>query len=539
MSVQQRSGRDRQVGDTVDLREYLEPVIRQKRLILVTALVVLGVACTYTFTRPSVYTSTATVLVKPTGVNLADLGPLGTEKLVNVDTEMQIVRSTIVAEKAVAAMNTDATAVELLKHVSVSAAPDAQTLEISFSGPSPSVAQQGTAAFADAYLTYRQQQAQGLVDSQLREINASLMADQARVRELNAVIASSPSDSVKARNAQTERNSVLVSIRRLEGDVTATTLLNTDPGQVISDAQVPKHPSGPNRLLDVALGLFLGLAAGIVVASVRGRMDQRLRSTTDLEEVLGAPLLAAIPSVPGGGDGPASLVVTHDPDAPASEAYRALRTTLMAVTQPDGGTLLVASALPGEGKTTVAANLSAALAAVGKRVVLVSADMRRPRAHELFGLPNDRGLSNILTGEALADLRGLDAHVENLYVCPSGPTPPNPVELLQSGRMRDLLANLRDVAEYIVLDCPPVLTVADPLVLASLVDGVVFVVDASSTDRGAVTDARHRLEQVGATVLGGVLNKEPAPVGGMYGYGYAYGYADEGIGGKSASRRAG
>jgi capsular exopolysaccharide synthesis family protein len=196
----------------------------------------------------------------------------------------------------------------------------------------------------------------------------------------------------------------------------------------------------------------------------------------------------------------------------------------MAVAGRGEGTLMVVSALPGEGKTTVAANLSVALAATDKRVVLVSADMRRPRIHEMFGLPNGRGLSNILTGQVPADLGVLDWRVENLYVCPSGPTPPNPAELLQSQRMRDLVAELRGLVEYVVLDAPPVLTVADPLVLAALVDGVVFVVDARSTERDAIAEARRRLEQVGAKVLGGVMNKVPPAGPHEYGYNYRYGY---------------
>jgi non-specific protein-tyrosine kinase len=536
MSVQQRSGRDRQVGETLDLREYLEPVIRQRRLILVVALITFGVAFIYTFARPAAYTSTATVLVKPTGVNLADLGPLGTEKLVNTDTEMQIVRSTVVAEQAASSTNTDLTPAQLLKHVSVSAVPNAQTLEISYSDSNPLVARQGASAFADAYLEYRQQQAQALVDSQLEGINASLKVDKARLQKLNEVIASSPRDSAAARNARAQRDSVSARVGMLEDKVTAGGLLNTDPGDVIVDAQAPGGPSSPNHLLDLAVGLLLGLAAGVVIASVRGRMDQRLHTTADLEEALGAPLLASIPWVADGGDGLTAPVSTRDPEAPASEAYRALRTTLTAVAHRGEGTLMVVSALPGDGKTTVAANLSVALAAADKRVVLVSADMRRPRIHEMFGLPNDRGLSNILTGQVPADLGVLDLRVENLYVCPGGPTPPNPVELLQSQRMRDLVSELRGLVEYVVLDCPPVLTVADSLVLASLADGVIFVVDERSTKRSAVAEARRRLEQVGAKVLGGVLNKVPPPGPHGYGYGYGYGEAKGGAESKPTSK---
>lgn len=527
MSVREPGSQDRQFGQTVDLGEYFDLIMRRKRLVLVTVLVVLMAALGYTLVQTPVYTSKATVLLKPTGVNLTALGALGPEKLINTDTEMQIVRSTVVATQAAPSIETDLTPAQLLSHVSVSSTPDTQTLEISYSDPNRSTAQKGATAFADAYLAYRHQEAQALVASQLDQLDKSITAAQDQLRQLNVTIASLPVNSVRWKNAQTERASVVARINRLENSVTVTSLLNTDPGEVIVDAQVPKHPSSPSYVLNVGLGVFFGLALGVVLAFVRGRTDRHLRTSVDLEGVLGAPLLAAIPLVPGGADGPASLVVAYEPNVRASEAYRALRTTLMAAHGVGEKVLMVVSALPGEGKTTVAANLSVTLAAADKRVVLISADMRRPRVQEVFGLSNEFGLSNILTGEVPVDVGVLDSDIENLFVCPSGPAPPNPAELLQSERMRDLLAHLCRVADYVVLDCPPVLSVADSLALASSVDGAILVVDANRTDRDAVADARRRLEQVGAAVLGGVLNKEPFPGRGKYGYGYEYGYTDD------------
>jgi uncharacterized protein involved in exopolysaccharide biosynthesis len=167
-------GREQVFNDSVDLREYLTPLMRQKRLIALVALLVLAAAALYTFSRTPVYKATATVLLKPTGVNLADLGALGSEKLVNLETESQLVKSTAVATSAGAELGTGATPAEALKHVSVTVVPDSQTLEISYSDPDPTRAQQGAMAFARAYLDDRQAQAEDLVDTQRQALDAKL-----------------------------------------------------------------------------------------------------------------------------------------------------------------------------------------------------------------------------------------------------------------------------------------------------------------------------------------------------------------------------
>ena len=190
---------------------------------------------------------------------------------------------------------------------------------------------------------------------------------------------------------------------------------------------------------------------------------------------------------------------------------------------PDGGTLMIASSLPDEGKSTVAANLAAVLAQADKDVVLISADMRKPRMHELFGVSSDRGLSSLLAG-AVSPLTCLVASEHpRLVLCPAGPVPSNPAELLQSERMLELVKTLRRTADFVVFDCPPVLAVSDSLGLVTMADAVIFVVDSRSTNRLAVREAAYRLQQVGTRILGGVLNKLDRSPGG-YGYGYGYGY---------------
>ncbi|MDP9299900.1 MAG: CpsD/CapB family tyrosine-protein kinase, partial [Actinomycetota bacterium] len=238
---------------------------------------------------------------------------------------------------------------------------------------------------------------------------------------------------------------------------------------------------------------------------------------------LGAPVLAVVPRVPGWKKkGDTKLISVEQPKASVAESYRTLRTSvLFAAAQRGLKTIMVTSPTAGEGKTTTAANLAVVLADAGKRVILVSSDLRKPRIHKFFGLSNDAGLSSVLAGEVKPWEALADPGREHLRVMSSGPVPAHPAELLQSEQMGELVEELREVADFVILDTAPVLLVADALALAPLVDGVLFVVDAETTHRGAVVQARESLEQVGAPLIGSVLNNFDPSKARAYSY---YGY---------------
>jgi capsular exopolysaccharide synthesis family protein len=219
--------------------------------------------------------------------------------------------------------------------------------------------------------------------------------------------------------------------------------------------------------------------------------------------------MTVIPAVPSWTDRSKPYLVTLEaPRSPAAEAYRTLRTSvLVSAAQQGVKTLMVVSAVANEGKTTTAANLAVVLAQAEKRVVLISADLRRPRLHEFFGLSStERGLSEVLRGDRRAWESLRSGRVEHLWIMASGKVSEQPTELLQSEGMRELLADQREVVDFIVIDVPPVLAVADALVLAPMVDAVLYVANAETTPRGAVLQARAQLDQVGARILGAVLN---------------------------------
>jgi capsular exopolysaccharide synthesis family protein len=234
------------------------------------------------------------------------------------------------------------------------------------------------------------------------------------------------------------------------------------------------------------------------------------------------------------------LVSLEQPKSAVSEAYRTLRTSVLFTGMQRGvKALMVVSPTAGEGKTTTAANLAVSLADANKRVILISADLRKPRVHRFFGLENEVGLSSVLTGDARAWEALQDPKIDNLRVMASGPVPARPGELLQSEAMGELIAELREVADFVIVDTAPILLVADALALAPLVEGVIFVADSEVTTRGAVAHAREQLEQVGAPIIGAVFNNfDPSKARnyspyayypyryryGRYGYGERYGY---------------
>ena len=319
---------------------------------------------------------------------------------------------------------------------------------------------------------------------------------------------------------------------------------------VVDMADVPYAPVLTASAVKLALGLVVGLLLGLVLAYLFEALNTSVRRPEDLEAVLHVPGLAVIPRISGGGSNGRSklrgLLGTGKGGRPGAgspmsggqtfsigiEAFRNLRTSLI---WSDGGealkTLVVTSAAPGEGKTLTAANLAVTLAYDGLRVLLVDCDIRRPRVHGLFHLPRAPGLMELLTastGPGAPRLPAIrDTSVVGLSVLPCGALPSNAANLLSGTRMKVLLQELREQYDIIVLDTPPVLATADAGIVASLTDGVLLVVRAGTTDKNAAQRACQQLANVGARVIGTVLNDPGGQVAKEGDYYYPYDYAAE------------
>ena len=298
---------------------------------------------------------------------------------------------------------------------------------------------------------------------------------------------------------------------------------------VVDYAIVPDFPVGPGRMRTVMLAFVLSLGLGIALALFLEYLDDTVHSTEDVEKFLRLPALAVIPamgaaSAPrrllssatalqkrnGNNGGNPELLLNITGRSALAEAYRQLRTSVLLSTAGRAPkTLLVTSSLPGEGKTTTAVNTAISLAQTGANVLIIDADMRRPRLRSIFDLSEREGLSSILSSEMKPD-QMLGAIVKDpttgLNVLTSGPVPPNPAELLGSEQMRKLIAVLSIPFTHIVIDSPPVSSFTDGVLIASIVDGVLLVVHGGKSSRGVVRRSRQMLLDVGAKIVGVVLN---------------------------------
>jgi len=305
--------------------------------------------------------------------------------------------------------------------------------------------------------------------------------------------------------------------------------------------RLPHEPVGPARTRNIVIAFILALISGIGLAFLLDFLDDTIKSVDDVDRYIHLPALALIPAAASekprlrGGQSPTlnnttALAMVGDVRSPIAEAYRHLRTSLLlssAGTPPR--TILVTSSQPSEGKTTTAINTAFMLAQTGAQILIIDCDLRRPRLHAQFNLPNVRGLTNCLSGES-DDLDSLIQTYEkqpNLKVLPSGPIPPNPAELLGSEEMRRLLKTLSEKFTHIIVDSPPAISFTDASILSTFVDGVILVVHGGRSSRAVVRRARQQLLDVGANIFGVVLNNVKIESHDYYYAGYAGYYKSE------------
>jgi capsular exopolysaccharide synthesis family protein len=303
---------------------------------------------------------------------------------------------------------------------------------------------------------------------------------------------------------------------------------------VVDRAQLPKLPAKPNKPLVMMVSLLLGLMVGVGVAIVLDHLDYTVKNEQDIERLAALPILGRIPlfqplrAVKDHGErdrpaepAPSDLGSHLDPQSAFAEAFKNLRTSLL-LASPDRPpkNIVVTSCEPRDGKSTTSVNLAIVLTQLGRRVLLIDADLRRPRIHKMFALPNVSGLSSLLTGNAVHDDLPHTTDIPGLAVITSGPIPPTPSELLGSPGLPGLLERLgRDGAyDHVILDCPPSLQVADSVILASRTDATIVVVRPGKTSRESLAHGVVRLRQARAHVVGAVLNAMPEDGGHSYHY---------------------
>jgi succinoglycan biosynthesis transport protein ExoP len=358
-----------------------------------------------------------------------------------------------------------------------------------------------------------------------RAAESEAQAARARETQLEANL-----DAVKREAQDVSRKAIELGVLRREVDtnrqiyqdlLTRTkqtgleTELKTTNIRVVEKAEVPRGPISPRKTRNYEIALAFGLALGVGLALLFESFDNTFKTPEDLKEHLGVPFLGMVPDVTAAsaskemmrGLSP-TLLVSKNASSAVADAYRVLRTNLIFTSaETTGRVLVVTSAGPGEGKTTTLANLAAALAYNGSKVLAVDADLRRPTLHQHFGLQKTPGLSDLIVGKSAASQTIQSTRIDGLQLLPCGYIPPNPAELLGSPMMKQVLEAVRSHYDWVLLDSPPILAMADAAVLCPLVEGVVMLVAAETPTKPAVARAIDQVQRVGGKVVGVVLNK--------------------------------
>ena len=506
----------------LDLRDYISVLWARKGAILGIAAVTTAVALLYSFAQTPVYTSSAEVLVLSSSFASAESS--ATSPPLNMTKEEQLANSAPVERQASLRLAArDITPGSM----SASEIDFAETLVFTSVSPDPVAAQATAQAHADAYLELRRttflEELEGARDpyeSQIEELDAELL----QIAEAVRAAEEGEGELLVAQYAH------LLSRR----DIIATKLNDlvaperVDVGRILRSAPLPTSPSAPSHRKDGLLGLVVGLALGMGVAFFRERLDEPVRGREELELQAGAPVLGFIPSA----GWQRALSTTGRVTVEAAEAFRALRVRLLhTVGDRDVSSVVITSAHAGEGKTSVTANLAVALAESGKRVVIVAADLRRPQLQTYFQGSDSDVLTEVLPGKRQHEIAVSTTGTENLWVLHAGQETESvdPSEYLGSESMKGLLSELRETADFVLIDTPPLLSTSDVVAVAPLADAILMIVDPHLARRSTLEQTRHELDLIDVPVLGVVVNKhDPGRFRG-YGFGYAYyGYGHPG-----------
>jgi len=484
--------------EEMTLRDYASVVWRRKWIVILPTVLTTLVAIGLSMAQTPMYRASAQVLVKTpaTAYSLGSTGDVLSPRL--VENELQAAKGS----ELIGSVRTQI-GVEPTLSVSVSEGSDVFTFTATSSDADLAAA--AANAYANAYI---ERQRTLLLD----EYDARL----AVLTEQLAAIENGETDAARQSDYELELQDLDVSIE----------LAKTSGSTLIDEATPPSTPYEPNTTRTATLAMVVGLLIGLGAAFLLDYLDTSVRDEDDLTNATGLPNLATIPHMPPkktpNGEVP-YLVAREHPQSPASEAFRSLQTAIKFLAlERTLHTLLVTSPRPSEGKTTTATNLAITAARSGQRVLLVDCDLRKPQAHLFFNLQNEQGFTSVLLGEAtMRQVAQLVPDAAKLAVITSGPVPPNASELLAGERTKASLEALSESVDLVIIDSPPVLPVSDPLILASLVDGVIVVASAGTTDRRQLAKTIDRLAQVEAPMLGTVLNRYDPIDHTDYAYGYA------------------
>ncbi len=491
----------------MSLRSYFVILWRRKWIIVLTTIATIFLVALLTVLATPIYESSVTLRVATIGSGAIDFGrpDIGyTERLMNTYAKIIVGDGT---------KNEIAEQFDLAKSpkISVEIIPDTELIKIMSEATEPLVARDVTNAVAEILIVQSKelyasggQTTQEILGKQVAQIEEELNQARANYEQL---LLTDPEDSaaISAANQSIElkENTYAFLLEQYES-ARINEVLRANAVTVVEPAYTPLQPSKPRTMLNLALGVIVGLSLGVGLALLFENLDTRLYSTKDIEAVTQLSTVGKIPKAKTRLD----IIDHQDSFQPQLEAFRRLRTNILTLDHKmDPRALLVTSAERGEGKSTILANLAVTIAQAGKQVLVVDCDLRLPAIHELFRIPNHRGLTDILLGEkTLSQVINSSEHAR-VHIVTSGPLPPNAGELLGSSQMANLIEEMKKEYDVVLLDTPALSSVADAAVLVPFVDDVVLVAAQAHVHEDAIQNACDELANVNAKSVLVVVNQ--------------------------------
>jgi succinoglycan biosynthesis transport protein ExoP len=545
----------------LELKDYLNVLANRKWLILGTVAVVLAITLIFTFIQPPVYESKVEILSEVSSASESVLGSFFTSALFDPDryiqTQTEIIKTETMAQAVEANLyflydqrareaeagedvyipSTIPTAPELASMVSVEQVERTNIFDILISGDNPLLTQDIAQAYAEEFIASRQLAAIRQISEARKEVWNRIQEVEDQIREVSERAKQYTTGNLPAElEAEAQRAvSLWASLYEKYMTLRIAEALEQRGLETIQPAK-PGVKTSPRPTRNAILAIFLGIILGVGLAFLVEYLDDTLHTREDFEKYYGTSIIGEIPYI-----SPEELPKHHiayfeRPRHPAVEGYRTLRTNLQFLNlDGENKVILFTSAGPEEGKSTVMVNLGAALSEMGKKVLLLEADLRRPVLDKYLDVQSDRGLSSVIAGAVPLEKAVLPTSNNNLFVLTAGVKPPNPAELVASESLRNIFEKVRDVADYVLVDSPPVLAASDAMAMAPMVDGVIIVSRYGVADRDSARRTSELLGKVEARILGLVINNL-APAS-RYGYYHYYYYTPPQQEKKSKERR--
>jgi capsular exopolysaccharide synthesis family protein len=518
-SIQQRE-------DHSGLPALLVALRRRLGLVLACAVLVPAAALAFSLAQEKEYSASASLLFRDPQFDQKLFGSTvfapNTDPTREAATNVKLVSLQVVSARTSRALKGRLAPSEIAGKVQVASAGQSDVANITAVDHDPKFAAKLADTFATQFIAFRR-------DADRSKINSA----QKLVQEKLAALPASQRAGAQA-----------TALRKQAEQLQILAALQTGNAELVQPAETPTAPSSPKPVRNSAIGLIFGLLLGIGLALLLERLDRRLKTPKEIGEAFDRPVLGAIPE---------SRAIASLPDndpqrlAPGeAEAFRMLRANLRYFNVDRAiRSVLITSSAPADGKSTVAMHLASAAGAAGSRTLLLEADLRHPTLARRLKVPNQRGLSQVLAGQAgslqdvahsvpVAGRRPADADFRTIDVVVCGPIPPNPTDLIESERMRELIRGAEDVYDLVVIDTPPTSVVSDAIPLVKEVSGVIVVSRLGKTTRESANHLRGQLENLEANLLGVVVNSVGRQSGYGYNYGYGYGY---GTGAEPQGRR--